>query len=91
MGKRAISLTLDPANLLWLRGRSAALGKRSVSEALDDLVTAARLGGRSGDAPRSVAGTIDLPADDPALERADDLVRRLFDASIEKPARRARR
>jgi hypothetical protein len=91
MHKRAISLTLDPANLLWLRGRSAVLGTRSVSETLDDLVTAARLGGRGADAPRSVAGTIDLAPDDPALERADAVVRRLFDASIDKPARRPRR
>lgn len=90
MRKKAISLTLDDANLLWLRGRAATLGKRSVSETLDDLVTDARRGGRATP-PRSVAGTIDIAADDPDLARSDEALRSMFDASLARPARRPRR
>ena len=84
MTKRAVSLTLDEANLLWLKGQGYAHG--NLSAAVDDLITAARAG-RFGvpAAVRSVVGTIDLAADDPRLERADNVVRDLFAASLARP------
>jgi hypothetical protein len=42
MPKRAVSLTLDEANVLWLKGRG--YGQRNLSAAVDDLITAARAG-----------------------------------------------
>jgi hypothetical protein len=82
MPKRAVSLTLDEANLLWLKGR----GPSNLSAAVDDLITAARAG-RLGVPPaaRSVVGTIDLAADDPRLEHADRAVHDLFAASLARP------
>jgi hypothetical protein len=86
MSKRAISVTLDTENLTWLKGRAGAAGFRSVSELLDRLVAEARQGGRVGPA-RSVVGTIDVDGSDPALERADAAVRKLFEASLGRPLR----
>jgi hypothetical protein len=86
MAKRPLSVTLDAANLVWLRGRAAATGRRSVSELLDAIVTDARLGGRQPDVPsRSVAGTIDIAADDPDLDGADALIATLFSRSLSRP------
>jgi hypothetical protein len=86
MAKRAVSVTLDEANLLWLKGQGYSHG--NLSAAVDDLITAARAG-RFGvpAAVRSVVGTIDLAADDPDLERADGVVRELFAASLARPLR----
>ncbi len=86
MSKKAVSLTLDEINLLWLRGRG--YGRGNLSAAVDDLITEARTG-RLGKAlaVRSIVGTIDLPADDPLLERADEAVRDLFAASLARPTR----
>jgi len=84
MPKRPISVTLEADNLLWLKGRAGAVGARSVSDLLDTLVTAARTSGHSG-AARSVVGTIDIDAHTPLLEGADDMVRRMFDASLGRP------
>ena len=86
MPKKAVSLTLDEANLLWLKGRGH--GQGNLSAAVDDLITAARAG-RLGipAAVRSVVGTIDLAADDPRLERADQAIRDLFAASLARPLR----
>ena len=91
MAKHAISVTLDGDNLTWLKGRAGAAGIRSVSELLNQLVTAARQAGHAGPS-RSVAGTIDIDAADPLLERADAAVRALFEASVGRPflAREAR-
>jgi len=86
MPKKAVSLTLDEANLLWLKGRG--YGHGNLSAAVDDLITAARAGQRGGPAAaRSVVGTIDLPVDDPRLERADRTLRDLFAASLARPLR----
>jgi len=85
MPKAPISVTLETDNLLWLRGRAASAKRRSVSEALDDVITAARLGGQPGEV-RSVVGTVDIGADDPGLERADAVVRGLFEASVSRPS-----
>jgi hypothetical protein len=82
----AVSVTLDEANLLWLRGRAASLGRGSLSEAIDRLITEARAG-RLGPpaAPRSVVGTIDIAEDDPTLDRADAAIRDLFARSAARP------
>jgi hypothetical protein len=84
MAKQAISVTLEADNLMWLKGRAGAAGLRSVSELLDQLVTAARASGHVG-LSRSVVGTIDLDASDPGLEKADEMVRAMFDASLRRP------
>jgi len=84
MSKQAISVTLDADNLLWLKGRAGAAGIRSVSELLDQIVSAARTSGQVGPS-RSVVGTIDLDAGDPWLEGADEAVRGIFDASLRRP------
>ena len=42
MNKQAISVTLSPDNLVWLRGRALAEGHGSLSEFLDKLVTRTR-------------------------------------------------
>ena len=47
MPKRAVSLTIDEANLLWLRGQTAASGNRSLSDTVDRLITEARKSGRA--------------------------------------------
>src|SRR4051812_41665825 len=83
MGKQAISVTLDADNLTWLKGRAGAGGVRSVSELLDQLVSAARASGRVGPS-QSVVGTIDVDAGDPWLEEADQAVRGVFDASLRR-------
>jgi hypothetical protein len=86
MPKKAVSLTLDEANLLWLKGRGHGHG--NLSAAVDDLITAARSGQLGAPtAARSVVGTIDLAADDPRLERADRTVRDLVAASLARPLR----
>jgi hypothetical protein len=86
MPKKAVSLTLDEANLVWLKGRG--YGHGNLSAAVDELITAARAG-RFGvpAAVRSVVGTIDLAADDPRLERADRALQDLFAASLARPFR----
>ena len=84
MGKKSVSVTIEEANLLWLRGRG--YGRGNLSAALDDLITAARAGQLGIAAPvRSVVGTIDLAADDPELAGADDVVRDLFAHSLSRP------
>lgn len=84
--RKAISITLKADNLLWLRGQAARSAKGSVSEVLDQLVSDARAGGRTDPtAVRSIAGTIDLPDDDPGLVGADTYIRTLFTASARQP------
>src|SRR5437016_11424030 len=82
--KQAISVTLDPANLTWLKARAGATGARSVSELLDRLITDARAKGSAGPAT-SVVGTIDIDASDPLLLGADEAVRTMFEASLGRP------
>lgn len=84
MGKQAISVTLEADNITWLKGRTGAAGVRSVSELLDQLVTAARQSRHAGPS-RSVVGTIDIDPSDPLLEHADEIVRALFDKSTGRP------
>jgi len=85
MAKKPVSITLDEANLLWLRGRAAGRKKRSLSDAIDEILTEARHGGHGADAPRSVMGTIDIAIDDPNLDAADAAVRGQFDDSTSRP------
>jgi len=84
MPKQAISVTLEADNVTWLKGRAGAAGFRSVSELLDQLVTAARESGGAAHTT-SVVGTIDIDPGDPLLERADEAVGVLFDASLSRP------
>ena len=98
-----MSVTLDKDNVLWLKAQATASAKGPVSDVLDRLVTRARADGHLEPAGiRSVAGTIDLPEDDPDLTAADVSLRGLFTHSLsramlvrEKPpkrqAKRARR
>jgi hypothetical protein len=82
--KKAISVTLETDNLVWLKARAGATGLRSVSELIDQLVAQARTAGTSGPV-RSVVGTIDIDGGDPSLEHADGAVRAMFDASLRRP------
>lgn len=93
MPKKALSVTLAEQNLLWLKGRAAGRKSRSLSDALDDILTEARQGGRGASPARSVAGTVDIAHDDPMLEHADGYVLSLFDRSLGRatPSRRPRR
>jgi hypothetical protein len=86
MPKRAVSITLDETNLLWLQGIAARGQARSLSDAIDRIVHDARLGGQlAGVTPRSVIGTIDIAQADPELDRADDGLRDLFQRSLARP------
>ena len=85
MTKQAISVTLDADNIRWLKGRAVASGARSVSDLLDQLVTAARRTGSAGPS-RSVVGTVTADPSDPDLEHADAYVRTLFARSIGRPS-----
>jgi len=76
-------VTLETDNVTWLKGRAGAAGD-SVSEVLDQIVTAARQSGRIGPT-RSVIGTIDIDTSDPLLAGADAAVRSLFDVSLGRP------
>lgn len=85
MAKQPVSVTLERDNLLWLRGRATSRKRKSLSDALDEILTTARMGGMAADAARSVVGTIDIAADDPDLEAADEHVRGQFAASLARP------
>jgi hypothetical protein len=83
MPKAPVSVTLDVANLLWLRARAAGRKRRSLSEALDEIVTAARTGSVKVQPVRSIVGTIEFTDED--LEAADVYVRELFETSLSRP------
>ena len=84
--RKAVSVTLGADNVLWLRAQAAATARGSLSEVLDRLVSDARGAGRiDAAAIRSVVGTVDLPDDDPGLERADAYLRAQFDKSLRRP------
>lgn len=65
MNKQAISVTLSPDNLVWLRGRARAEGLGSLSEFLDRLVTRARSGGAAPRPVRSMKGALASLASEP--------------------------
>ena len=85
MPKRPVSVTLGADNLVWLRGLAASRKRRSLSDALDQILTAARTGAHGMEASRSVVGTIDIAADDPGLVRADAQIREEVEASLARP------
>ena len=82
MPKTPISVTLDVDNLLWLKAQTASGKRRSLSDTLDAVVTAARTGAQGGLTSRSVVDTVDISADDPGLDQADAYVRREFETSL---------
>lgn len=84
MPKNAISVTLDPHNLIWLKARARAGEARSVSDLLDRIVTAARAK-EIGAEVKSVVGTIDIDPSDPDLSKADEYIRSLFAESLRRP------
>ena len=95
MAKQAISVTLAPENLGWLRARAQASGRRSISQVLDEVVLEARTTGRGGPA-RSAVGLLTIDAADPELREADEAIRGMFHASVsktspERPRRATRR
>jgi len=82
MNKQAISVTLDPSNLLWLRAQAASSGCRSVSELLDRLIRDVRTSEKGqSETVRSVVGTIRIAESDPDLSTADTVIRALFPVS----------
>lgn len=91
MSKQSISVKISSDNLLWLRGRARAAGTRSISEAIDRLISDARTG-RSDGPHRTVVGTIKISDSDPDLSEADADLRALFRASLDEfPPRKKRR
>ena len=85
VAKQPISVTIDAANLRWLKARAAASGVRSVSELLDRLIAGARAKGSAAGIVTSVVGTIDVDRSDPLLLGADVVVRGLYDTSLRRP------
>ena len=86
--RKAVSVTIDEDNLLWLKAQAAATARGSLSAVLDRIVADARTQGRTAAAAmKSVAGTIDLPAGDPDLSGASSYMRTLFEASLGRPLR----
>lgn len=85
MSKQAISVTLDPDNLLWLRTQTRSQKRRSISETLDVLIREARTEDRNQKSPvRSVVGTVRIAESDPTLETADAAVRAFFSAALDR-------
>ena len=84
MPKKPVSVTLEADNLTWLKGRAMGGKYRSLSDALDDVVRAARVGGGPGEV-RSVVGTLDIAASDPDLTSADAEIGALYAASLGRP------
>jgi hypothetical protein len=102
MAKKAISVTLDELNMLWLRDQTIRKSARNLSDAIDQLITAARL--RSWGPPRpsrSIVGAIEIPDDDANLDQLGAAMRETFDRSVvrtafiareaNEPVRRSRR
>jgi hypothetical protein len=86
--KTAISVTLAPDNLLWLRARAQVKGSRSISAALDDVLREAR---RTSGPVRSVVGTIRLPEGEDGLRRGREEIARLFVTALGPGPVRGRR
>lgn len=92
MNKQAISVTLDPENLLWLRGQARASRRANVSAALDRLVSEARARGQVQERTiRSVVGTVHIRSTDPGLRGADAAIRALFRSATATGRTRATR
>jgi hypothetical protein len=79
MSKQAISVTLSPDNLVWLKGRARADGVGSLSEYLDRLLTRTRCGGNSPRPVKSMKGALTAMADEP-LDLAPAVSAKVWDA-----------
>lgn len=91
MNKVAVSVTLAPESIAWLRARTTKTRARSLSEALDRLIQSERSRESATVAVRSVVGLVRIPDSDPNLDEADAAIRSLFSASASggKSTRRA--
>jgi hypothetical protein len=78
MPKKAMSVTLDEMNVLWLKARARMSKNNNVSEELDRLITNARFGKGGPPAVTTAVGMVDL-SDDPNLEKADAAVKQYWD------------
>ena len=84
--RKAISVTIDVDNLLWLKGQARASARETLSSVIDRIITEARLEGRTQPGViRSVKGSIELPDDDLDLKAADAYVQAIFDGSLRRP------
>ena len=94
MNKRAVSVTLRPDNVLWLKTRVKASGGRSLSQALDEIITEARTGASaSASERRSVVGNARIPGSEAGLFRAAQEIRAQFRWAIsrrDEPSRRTK-
>jgi hypothetical protein len=81
MNKKAISVTLKPANLLWLEARARATGSRSVSAVLDSVLNDAR---RTSAPVRSVVGRVRFPDGEAALEQGEKDIRQTLERSLSR-------
>jgi hypothetical protein len=79
MSKQAISVTLSPDNLVWLKGRARADGVGSLSEYLDRLLTRARFGGNTARPVKSMKGALAAMTDEP-LDLAPAISANAWDA-----------
>lgn len=79
MSKQAISVTLSPDNLVWLKGRARAEGVGSLSEYLDRLLTRTRGGGSAPRPATSMKGALIAAADEP-LDLAPAISAKAWDA-----------
>jgi hypothetical protein len=86
--KTAISVTLAPDNLLWLKARAHAQGSRSISAALDELLSEAR---RTGGRARTVVGTVRLPQGEEGLRQGDEEIARLFSGAVRPGSAKSKR
>ena len=86
MAKKSLSITLDDANLLWLKGLAGAT-TGNLSETIDAIVSRARHAGQVPEASiRSVVGTVDIAADDEDLAQADAEVASWITSSLARPS-----
>jgi hypothetical protein len=86
MNKQALSVTLSPDNLLWLQGQARLRGARSLSAALDQVLSEARATPRHE--IRSVVGSVSIDPSDPELRGANAAVRDLFSSSLARTGAR---
>lgn len=83
MSKQAISVTLSPASVQYVRAKALKEKRRSVSEALDALILSVM---QKEQTVRTVVGTITTPAD-VDTDELDRAVRTWFRATLGQPNR----
>ncbi len=89
MTKKAISVTLSPESLQYVRAKALREKRRSVSDALDALIRSAMNKDAKEARPRSVVGTIAARGDidEQELDRA---VRAWFESGVGESPKRPR-